>query len=87
MQITLELPDEFAAHFGQNTAGISRAALEALVADGVRTDKLSAAQARRILGFHTRLETESFLKSHAIELPMSIEQVRRDSEISLSFSK
>jgi hypothetical protein len=30
---------------------------------------------------------DAFLKTHGINLPLTIEQVRRDSEIALSFSE
>jgi hypothetical protein len=66
---------------------VSRAALEALALEGVRSGKLSNAQARRMLGFRTRDRLDAFLKTHGVDLPITIEQVRRDSETELAFSK
>jgi Uncharacterised protein family (UPF0175) len=78
MQVTFDVPEELAQYLGQDPQALSRAALEALVLEGIRSGALSVAQARRILGL---------LKSHGVELPLTIEQVRRDSEIALSFSE
>ena len=66
---------------------VSRAALEALALEGVRSEKLSPAQVRRLLGFRTRDRLDAFLKTHGVDLPITIEQVRRDSETTLAFSK
>lgn len=87
MQVTLELPEELARYLGQDPKTLSRVALEALVLEGVRSGRLSAAQGRRVLGITTRDQMDAFLKAHKIELPLTIEQVRRDSETALTFRK
>lgn len=87
MQVTLDLPEEIAQYLGRDAEVLSRAALEALVIEGVRSRKLSAAQAGRILGLRTRYKIDAFLKAHGVELPLTMEQVRRDSETALAFSK
>ena len=87
MQIVLNLPEEIAEYLGQDAKVISRAALEALVIDGVRSRHLSTAQARRILGLRTRFALDAFLKAHGVELPLTMEQVRKDTNNALSFSK
>jgi hypothetical protein len=50
MQITLDIPSDVARRLATDTAGLSRAALEALGLDGVRSGKLTSSQARRLLG-------------------------------------
>ena len=87
MQITLELPEEFGRYLGQDAQTLSRAALEALALEGVRSRSLSIAQARRLLGIRTRDEMDGFLKVHGIDLPLTIEQVCRDTETALAFSE
>lgn len=87
MQITLDLPDEITQYLGNDAKALSRAALESLVLEAIRLRKLSSAQARRALGIATRDQMDAFLKSHKIELPLTIEQVRQDSETALSFSR
>lgn len=87
MQITLDLPDEIAQYLGEDSKALSLAALEGLVAEGVRAGKLSTAQGRRILGLRSRNEMDAFLKAHGVELSLNIDQVRRDSETALAFTK
>jgi hypothetical protein len=87
MQVTVELPEDVARCFAGDASGLSRAALEALALEGVRSGKLSTAQARRLLGIRSRYEMDGFLKAHGILIPMTIEDVRRDSDTALAFSK
>ena len=87
MQVTLDLPEDVARYLGHDAGTLSRAALEALALEGVRSGKLSPAQARRMLGFRTRDRLDAFLKAHGVDLPVTIEQVRRDSETALAFSR
>lgn len=66
MQVTVEIPDDFArilAHQGQDPA---RATLEAVAIEGYRSGALSAYQVRRLLGFQTRYELDGFLKAHNV---------------------
>jgi hypothetical protein len=87
MQVTLDLPEELVQYLGQDPQALSRAALEALALEGVRSGRLSTAQGRRVLGIQTREQMDAFLKAHGVELPLTIEQVRRDNETALAFSE
>jgi hypothetical protein len=87
MQVPLELPEDVARRFAADANGLSRAALEALALEGVRSGKLSTGQARRLLGIRSRYEMDGFLKAHGILIPMTIEDVRRDSDVALAFRK
>jgi hypothetical protein len=82
VQITLELPDDIARSLGADLGGLSRAALEALAVEGVRSGKLSTGQARRLLGFSTGVEVDGFLKEHGVYLPLTAEDVERDAALS-----
>jgi len=84
MQVTLEIPDDLAAHFGNDGQAISRAVLEALAAHGVRTRSLSEAEARRLLGL-SRYEMDGFLKARGIDLDMTYEEVMEGVENSRRF--
>jgi hypothetical protein len=86
MQVTFDLPEEIVRYLGHDAQTLSRAALEALALEGIRAGKLSTAQARRVLGFRTRQQMDAFLQSRGVHLPLTIEQVRRDSETALAFS-
>ncbi len=87
MQLTLEIPEDLAQRFAADASGLSRAALEALALEGVRSGKLTTAQARRLLGIQSRYEMDGFLKAHGVLLSVTIEDVRRDSETALAFTK
>ena len=85
MQVTLELPEDLARLLGENSAGLTRAALEALALEGLRAGKLTVAQARRLIGISSRYEMDGFLKSHGVLLSLTIDDVQRDAETALSF--
>jgi hypothetical protein len=85
MQVTLELPEDLARLLGENSAGLSRAALEALALEGLRAGKITVAQARRLLGIASRYEMDGFLKSHDMMLPLTVGDVARDAETALGF--
>lgn len=87
MQVTLELPEDLAQRLAVDTNGLSRVVLEALALEGVRSGKLTTAQARRLLGIKSRYEMDGFLKAHGVLLSATLEDVRRDSETALAFSK
>jgi hypothetical protein len=87
MQVTLELPEDLARRLAADASGLSRAALEALALEGVRSGKLTVAQARRLLGIRSRYEMDGLLKAHGVMLSATIDDIRRDSETALAFSK
>ena len=85
MEVILHVPEDVARVFAADPCGLTRAALDALALEGVRSGKLTSAQARRLLGIRSRYEMDGFLKAHGIFLPATIEQVRQDSETALAF--
>jgi hypothetical protein len=80
MTITLELPEDIAAHLIARGENLPRAALEAFGVEHYRAGKLSQAQLRRLLGFATRMQVDGFLKAHRVELEYSAEDLERDRE-------
>ena len=85
MQVTLELPEDLARLLGENSAGLTTAALEALALEGLRAGKLTVAQARRLIGISSRYEMDGFLKSHGVLLSLTVDDVERDAETALFF--
>jgi predicted HTH domain antitoxin len=61
MQITVELPNDLTQR-----PDPAREAVEALAIAGYCSDKLTAAQAGRLLGFTSRFQFEAFLKARNI---------------------
>jgi len=78
VQITLNIPDEVARHLLMAGKEPARAVLEALVVDGYRTEQISEAEIRQLLGFKTRFEVHAFLKEHGAYLHYSEEDLEQD---------
>ena len=78
MLITLDIPDDLAGQFSEDTQGLSRATLEALALEGYRSERLSESQVRELLGFETRMQVHAFLKEHDCYLHFSIEDLEHD---------
>jgi len=87
MQITVELPDDIARRLGASHPDLSRAALEGIALEGARSGDLTTAQVRRLMGFKTGMEVDSFLKAHGVFLPVTVADIERDAETSRSFRR
>ncbi len=66
MQITLELPEDIAQRLECKWKDLPRAALESLALEAYRSQALTTAQLRRLLGFVTRMQVDAFLKEHEV---------------------
>jgi hypothetical protein len=66
MQIQFELPEDIAQGLKEKWTDLPRAALESLALEAYRSNALSAAQLRRLLGFETRMQVDDFLKEHEV---------------------
>ena len=87
MDVHFEVPEEFARHLASDSKGLARVALEAIAAEGVRSGKLSAFQARRLLGIQSRYEMDGFLKAHGVFLDLTLEDVQKDTDAALASSR
>lgn len=79
MTITLEIPDGLASQLaGDTPQQLSRQALEALVLEAYRENRLGGLEAAEVLGF-SRLEWNHFLKEkRVLENAYSVEDLERD---------
>lgn len=77
-QITLELAAELSAFLSGSGPDLSRAALEAIALEAYRERKLSIAQLRRLLGYHTRMQVHAFLKDHGVYLHYDLADLEHD---------
>jgi len=66
MQVTVEIPDEFAAQLVPAGSDPARLVLENSVAEAYRHRRLTMEQVRQILGFATRMEVDPFLQKYEI---------------------
>jgi hypothetical protein len=87
MEVRIEVPEEFARHLASDANGLARVALEALAAEGVRSGKLTAFQARNLLGIQSRYDMDGFLKARGVFLDLTLEDVQKDTETALASSR
>jgi hypothetical protein len=87
MQVQLEIPEDLARQLAADPSGVMHAALEAVALEGVRSGKFTVSQARRLLGIGSRYEMDGFLKAHGVFLNLTLDDVRKNSETALAFSR
>jgi len=78
MQVTLTIPDDLAAQYAAAGKDPARVALEALAVEGYRTQRLSEAEVKRMLGYGTRMQVHALLKEHDVYLNYTLEHVQQD---------
>jgi len=81
MNVGLDIPEDLGRLIAADPGDLTRAALEGLALEAIRTGKLSVPQARRLLGISSRYEMDGFLKAHGVLLDITLQDVVRDSEV------
>jgi hypothetical protein len=76
-RVTFLLPDDIAHGLTAKWKDLPRAALESVALEAYRCGALTAAQARRLLGFSTRFELDAFLKRHGV-CDYTLEDLEKD---------
>jgi len=76
MQVIVQLPDEFAAHFGQKK-DVPRQFLESFAAEAYRTHEFSRRQVSQLLGLDY-WQTEEFLAKHEAKRPYTLTDLEID---------
>ncbi|HTX75349.1 MAG TPA: UPF0175 family protein [Terracidiphilus sp.] len=66
MQVTVNIPEEFAPLLVPEGVDASRKLLEDTVAEAYRQRRLTMEQVRQILGFATRMQVDPFLQRYKI---------------------
>jgi predicted HTH domain antitoxin len=79
-QVTLELPDLLSTFLAASGHNLERAALQAIALEAYREGKLSMAQLRRVLGYHTRMQVYAFLKEHGVYIRYGLADLEHDRE-------
>ncbi len=85
-QIAFELPEDIAGRLASIEEDLSRLALEALAAQGYRSNRLSHAEVQRMLGLTSRVETDAFLKHAGAYLDYTEADLERDLAVSRQIS-
>ncbi|MGI9055557.1 MAG: UPF0175 family protein [Pyrinomonadaceae bacterium] len=79
MDVQIKIPDEI---FNRTSEETSRQVLEAVALEGYKSDQLTAAQVKRLLGFNTRLEVYDFLAENGVAwVDSSPEDAERESDL------
>ena len=76
MNLTLSIPDDLASRLSAEGGDLSRRALEAFALEEYKTERISKAELRRLLGFETRYELDGFLKAHEVWANCTIDELR-----------
>lgn len=87
MIVNLEIPEEFARRLAPDDESLARTALEALAAEGVRSGRLTAFQARCLLGIESRIEMDGVLKAHGVFLALTVKDVQNDTDAALAAAR
>ena len=80
MNLTLQIPDDLAQRLTAAGQDLSRRALEALALDEYKDGNLTRPDLRRLLGFDTSIQLDSFLKAHDVWIDYTIEDFERERE-------
>jgi hypothetical protein len=81
MQVTVEIPDQFARELAPADQDPARTALEAMAIEAYRQHRLTEYQLRQLLGIGSRYELDGFLKEHQVWLDYTIEDYERERRI------
>jgi hypothetical protein len=78
MQVAIELPEDIAESLRAKWKDLPRHTLEALALEGYRSGVLTESQVRRVLGFRSRMEVNSFLRDHGIYYDYTPSEIDRE---------
>jgi hypothetical protein len=65
MDVTLQIPDDIAAHLAKGEGDLARRALEGFALEEYKTGRITKVQLRHMLGLE-RIELDGFFKSHGV---------------------
>jgi len=82
VQVTLNIPDDLAAHLIDAGKDPSQAALEAVAVEGYRTERLTESEVRQMLGYETRMQVHALLAEHDVCLHYTREHLQQDIDAS-----
>jgi len=78
MQVTVEMPDQVARHWGETPAAVGRHVLEDAAVEGYRAGRLTQRQVGAMLGLDY-WQTETFLSGRAVPLNYAAPELAADS--------
>lgn len=78
MNLTVEIPDDVAQRLNAADGDLSRRALEAFAAQEYRQGRLHKPDLRRLLGFTTSDQIDTFLTAHEVWIDYTVEDLERE---------
>jgi hypothetical protein len=85
--ITVQLPEDIAQRMETRWKDLPRAALESLALEAYRSEILTTAEIRQLLGYETGYALDGFLKEHGVYLEYTPEELEREAENSRRLSR
>ena len=85
--ITVQLPEDIAQRLETRWKDLPRAALESLALEAYRSEILTTAELRQLLGYETGHALDGFLKEHGGYLEYTPEELEREAENSRRLSR
>lgn len=86
-QITVQLPENIAQRLETRWSDLPRAALESLALEAYRSEILTTAELRQLLGYETGYALDGFLKEHGVYLEYTPDELEREAENSRRLSQ
>ena len=80
MTVQIEIPEDISAALERQWRDLPRHILETLAVEAYRSRALSRSQVRRLLGFQTSLEVDSFMAKADVPFPYSVADLEHDIE-------
>ena len=80
MNVTIELPDDLVQRLGARGADLPRHVLETLGIEEYKKGHLTTEELRRLLGFHTRMALDGFLKENGIFVDYTMADLEEERE-------
>jgi hypothetical protein len=87
LTITVKIPDLLAGVLSAEGKDPTRAVLEAMALEGYRTERLTEADLKDLLGFETRMEVHGFLKDHGAFLHYTAEDLEHDAAVAIDVAR
>jgi hypothetical protein len=87
VEITVTIPDELARQIVPEGLDPARLALEDMAVEAYRAHRITGSQLRRLLGIPSRYELDAFLKKRGVWLEYTVEDFRREGEITAPLLK
>ena len=78
MNLTVHIPDEIAGRLCVGGVDLSRRALEALLAEEYKHDRLTKPELQQLLGIETSYDLDGFLKAHDVWIEYTREDAERE---------